>query len=82
MGLFEDPEVRLVDNSSLHIDDAMNVDPMPSTSKMLSPIGSPRNQIGSTHAPINDDDDDFGDHFIPPSPGGGRYIYCLIVTYT
>lgn len=69
LGLFEDPEVHLV--PALH--DPMNVDrdqAIPSTSKMLSPSGSPRKRL---HDPdMLNDDDDFDDHFIPPSPGGGR----------
>ncbi len=72
MGLFEDPEVNLVDHNSLQIDDAMQVDqPIPSTSKM-SPFGSPKNQLDGGRPLNDDDDDDFDDHFIPPSPGGGR----------
>lgn len=53
----------------MQIGDSIHNDAIPSTSKGLSPE-PPRLDLGS--APLNDDDDDdFGNDYIPTSPGGG-----------
>lgn len=76
-GLFEDtpmPEVPVVD-SSLQIHEPMHIDgAIPSTSKH-TPLHSPMQRLdgqGPSSMRLNDDDDFDDDHFIPPSPGGGR----------
>lgn len=66
------PEVPVVDNSSLQVNEPMHTDgAVPSTSKhMLSPMS--QRPEGQGPARLNDDDDFDDDHFIPPSPVGGR----------